>query len=194
MPPSSSSSLRPPLLLPLLLLLVLPRCGAAGCGDRFLTGQRDFVLDAKASVLGGAALLGTVYVQSEDECRDVCCGESRCNLALVLPGTAEAENRTCDLFNCIYRNSFVCSFVNQAGYLSLIREPVFKKYLGEPLRRGESTPGLLENPDGSRPERVLEVFGLEPNMFVSFDDDDFEGKEENDMKRDKRRVTGSVQD
>lgn len=130
-------------------MVLLPRGGAADCSSGFRSGQRDFVLDAKASVRYGAALLGTVYVHSEDECKDLCCGEPHCNLALIAPrGTGDAENRSCDLFNCIYRNQFVCAFVNQAGYLSLIREPVFQKYLGEPRRRGESTETSFIGPEG----------------------------------------------
>lgn len=131
------------------MLLLLPR-GAADCSDGFRSGRRDFVLETKASVRYGASLLGTVYVESEDECKDMCCGKPRCNLALIEPrGTGNAENRSCDLFNCIYRNQFVCAFVNQAGYLSFIREPVFQKYLGEPRRRGESTEtSFIEVPEG----------------------------------------------
>lgn len=148
MSPSSSVFI----VLPLLLPLLLPRGGAEDCVDGFRSGQRDFVLDAKASVRYGAALLGTVYAPSEDECKDMCCSQPRCNLALIEPrGTADAENRSCDMFNCIYRNQFVCTFVNQVGYLSFIREPVFQKYLGEPQRQGEFTETsfikVLEGPD-----------------------------------------------
>ncbi|KAK2855788.1 hypothetical protein Q5P01_004523 [Channa striata] len=142
---SSSSLLRLPLLLlflPLPLLL-LPRGGAAGCRDTFLTGQSDFALDTNGSMEFGATLLATVYVNSEAECERVCCEDPLCQLALLEPGgdgAAETQNRTCDLFNCIYRNRFVCSFVNQAGYLSYIRESVFEKNLAGPRSRDKPAP------------------------------------------------------
>ncbi|XP_067337355.1 kunitz-type protease inhibitor 1-like isoform X2 [Channa argus] len=136
MPPSSSSSsssLR-------LLLIILIR--AAGCDESFRTGQRDFALDTNKSVREGATLLATAYVNSETECQHVCCADPLCNLALLEPPGGEVENRTCDLFNCIYRNRFVCSFVNQAGYLSYIREPVFQKYLAGPQSTDKPAPPI----------------------------------------------------
>lgn len=137
MPPSTCS------LVLLLSLSLLPRGGSADCADTFRTGRGDFVVDAKDSVQDGAALVGTVYVDSDVECKSACCAEPRCNTALFEAGAAEAENRTCVLFGCVYRNRFVCRFANRAGYLSYVREPVFQKYLGDPQRRGGSTPGFL---------------------------------------------------
>ncbi|XP_028997722.1 kunitz-type protease inhibitor 1-like isoform X2 [Betta splendens] len=130
MPPSTSVLL-------LLSLSLLPRGGAADCGENFRTGREDFVVDAKDSVRDGAALLGTVYVDSSAECKNVCCSEPRCNMALFQIGAAEAENRTCVLFNCVYRNRFVCRFANRAGYLSYVTKPVFQKYLRDPQRKGK---------------------------------------------------------
>ncbi|XP_078029723.1 kunitz-type protease inhibitor 1-like [Epinephelus lanceolatus] len=145
MPPSSSS-----LLLLLLLLLPLPLVrpiGAAedaACSGSFRVVQENFVLDAEDAVNEGAALLSTAHVHSEEVCTSACCEEPSCNLALLEPrGTgAAAENRTCVLFNCVHRNRFVCRFVNQKGYLSYIREAVYRKHLQGPQGAGEQPPPI----------------------------------------------------
>ncbi|XP_029351717.1 kunitz-type protease inhibitor 1-like isoform X2 [Echeneis naucrates] len=139
---SSSSSL-----LFLLLLPLLRRSGAAadsGCGASFRPGQEDFVLDVEDSVRDGAALLATAYVRSPEDCELRCCGNPRCNLALLEPpGTGAADNhtvpdaRTCVLFSCVSRNRFVCRFVNQIGYQSYVKESVFQKHLEGPQEPGE---------------------------------------------------------
>uniref|UniRef100_A0A8P4KRE3 Kunitz-type protease inhibitor 1 n=1 Tax=Dicentrarchus labrax TaxID=13489 RepID=A0A8P4KRE3_DICLA len=148
MAPSSSSSScsSSSLLLPLLLLL---RCAAAAedahCGGTFRSGQNDFVLDAEDAVNEGAALLDTANVRSEEACERACCEDPRCNLALLAPrgtGAAAAENRTCDLFDCVHRNRFVCRFVNQVGYQNYIRESVFLQHLQGPQGAGEQAPPI----------------------------------------------------
>lgn len=134
MPPRPSSSLL------LVLLLSLPGGGTEECRDAFRTGRDDFVLDVKGSVQDGATLLATAYVSSRAECESLCCGHPRCNLALLEPRahTAATDNRTCDMFDCVYGNRFVCGFANQVGYQSYVREPVFAKYLDAAHRPGES--------------------------------------------------------
>ncbi|XP_039980487.1 kunitz-type protease inhibitor 1-like [Xiphias gladius] len=147
MPPSCSSSSSPPWP-PLLLLLLLPLLRPGGAAEDaacvFRSGRKDFALNAEDSVKDGAALLATKLVSSPEDCERVCCGDLRCNLALLEPrGTgaaaaaAEEDKRTCVLFSCIHRNRFVCRFVNQAGYLSYIRESVFRKHLA-----GSEGPGV----------------------------------------------------
>ncbi|XP_031171433.1 kunitz-type protease inhibitor 1-like isoform X2 [Sander lucioperca] len=145
-PPSSSSSL----CLSLLLFLPLVRpAGAAEdahCSAPFHPGPENFVLDAEDAVKEGAALLATAQVRSNKDCRRACCDDTRCNVALLEPrgagadaaGAAAAENRTCVLFNCLHRNSFVCRFVNQEGYLSSVREAVFRQHLQGSQKAGES--------------------------------------------------------
>ncbi|XP_078130845.1 kunitz-type protease inhibitor 1-like isoform X2 [Sander vitreus] len=147
-PPSSSSSLCLSLLLLLLLPLVRPAGAAedAHCSAHFRAGPEDFVLDAEDAVKEGAVLLATAQVRSNEDCRSACCGDTRCNVALLEPrgagaaaaGEAAAENRTCVLFNCLHRNTFVCRFVNQEGYLSSVREAVFLQHLQGSQRPGES--------------------------------------------------------
>ncbi|XP_041661032.1 kunitz-type protease inhibitor 1-like isoform X2 [Cheilinus undulatus] len=136
---SSSSSLLP-LLPPLLLLFARAAAAAedAACGDAFRPGQDNFVLDTEDAVKEGAVLLATRHVLSPEACERACCEEARCNLALLEPrGSGAAETRTCDMFNCVYRNRFVCRFVNLKGYQSFIRKSVFQKHLQGPQELGD---------------------------------------------------------
>lgn len=131
------------LLLPLLLLRCAGAAAApADCGGAFRSGPEDFVLDSEDAVMEGADLLDSVHVPSADACQRACCEQARCNLALLeLRGrdAAGAQNHTCVLFNCIYRNQFVCRFVNQDGYRSFVRKSVFLKHLQRPDGVGESS-------------------------------------------------------
>ncbi|XP_072218178.1 kunitz-type protease inhibitor 1-like isoform X2 [Leuresthes tenuis] len=163
MPRSSSSSL---LSLSVLLLLLLARPGAAAedaadCGDAFRPGEDDFVLDAEEAVRDGAALLATARVSSGAECELRCCGEARCNLALMEPrATAEEETRTCSLFDCVHRNRFVCRFVNQKGYRSYIRRSVYRKHLRGP---GKQAPpiGIAGRDVIVQPGEMVTLNGIE---------------------------------
>ncbi|TKS65068.1 Pleckstrin -like proteiny domain-containing family G member 3 [Collichthys lucidus] len=148
---TSSSSLLP--LAPLLLLLLRP-AGAAqvpDCSGPFRSSQENFVLDAEDAVREGAALLDTAHVRSAEACERACCEDPRCNLALLgprAPGAAAAENRTCDLIDCVHRNRFVCRFVNKDGYRSYIRESVFRTHLQGPQGPLEQAPPIaIASPD-----------------------------------------------
>ncbi|KAM8832838.1 kunitz-type protease inhibitor 1b isoform 2-T2 [Spinachia spinachia] len=137
-PPSSSSSS----LFLLVLLAVVRLCGAedAACSAAFRSGQEDFVLDVEDAVKAGAALLVTARVPSAEACRSACCADALCNLALLQPRGDAAEaagRRDCVLFNCVYRNRFVCRFVNNKGFQSYIRESVFQKHLRGPRAAGD---------------------------------------------------------
>ncbi|KAI9528252.1 hypothetical protein NQZ68_021893 [Dissostichus eleginoides] len=126
---------------PLLLLLLLRTAAAEDCRAAFRSGQANFVLDAEDAVKEGARLLATERVSSVEACRNACCADTRCNLALLEPrGTAGAENRTCDLFDCVHRNRFVCRFVNQVGFLSWIREAEFLQHLQGPQTGDQAPP------------------------------------------------------
>ncbi|KAL6095435.1 spint1 [Pungitius sinensis] len=140
MPPPCSSSLSPLSLLFLLVVVRLAGAEDADCSAAFRSGQEDFVLDEEDAVKRGAALLSTARVRSAEACRSACCGDPLCNLALLEPrggGPEAAEDRQCVLFNCVYRNRFVCRFVNLKGFLSYIRESVFQKYLRGPRATGD---------------------------------------------------------
>ncbi|XP_041831468.1 kunitz-type protease inhibitor 1-like [Melanotaenia boesemani] len=123
----------------LLLLLLLTHHGAAAedvdkCSDTFRRGDGDFVLDTEEAVRYGATLLTTLHVPTVEDCEQLCCGDPKCNLALLEPRAATGD-RTCVMFDCIYRNRFVCRFVNQDGYQSFIRDTVFQKYLKGPGKK-----------------------------------------------------------
>lgn len=142
------SSLLPALFLLLLLQSRLSVAGpedsddAPACDDGFRSGQSDFVLDAVDAVHEGAVLLATAHVPSESDCQHLCCQNPRCNLVLLEPPAAE-DTRRCALFDCVYRNRFVCRFVNQEGYESYIRGTVYQKYLQGPGERSRQDRFLL---------------------------------------------------
>lgn len=138
-----TGTMSPPLPLLPLLLLPLLRCAAsdAYCSDAFRSGPEDFVLDSEDAVMGGAVLLDSAYVPSADACQRACCLRERCNLALLElreSDAAGARNHTCVLFDCVYRNRFVCRFVNRDGFRSFIRTSVSLRHLRGPPRGGES--------------------------------------------------------
>ncbi|KAF7231056.1 kunitz-type protease inhibitor 1-like [Nothobranchius furzeri] len=135
-----SGSCSSSLLLLLLFLLLLQRGaeGSADCGSgAFRSGHDDFVLDTNEAVREGAALLTTESVSADADCETLCCQNPTCNLALLEPRAA--GTRTCVLFDCIYKNLFVCRFVNQVGYQSYIRTSVYQKYLQE---QGKQAPPI----------------------------------------------------
>ncbi|KAM9703880.1 LOW QUALITY PROTEIN: kunitz-type protease inhibitor 1-like [Menidia menidia] len=116
----------------LLLLCAVTRRGAhAQCAGAFRAGPDGFVLDAEEAVRDGARLLASVRVPDAQSCEQRCCGDARCNLAL-LPPRSPAGARTCVLFDCLHRNRFVCRFVNQEGFQSSIRGSVFQRHLQGP--------------------------------------------------------------
>lgn len=113
------------------LLLAVTRRGAAEgvCSGGY---RADFVLDAEDSVKQGAVLLATTHAQSPEECERACCSDPLCGLALMEP------NGACALFDCIYRNRFVCNRLqSRSGYLTYVTAKVYKTYLQAPPRTGE---------------------------------------------------------
>ncbi|RVE55911.1 hypothetical protein OJAV_G00231090 [Oryzias javanicus] len=120
---------------PLLLLLLLLAGGAAEeCSNLFRRGKSNFVLDTKEAVKNGAAPLASERVASIQNCEELCCWDERCNLALLVPADPADEDQSpvCALFDCVYRNKFVCDFTTQDGYQSSIRTSVYEKYLPGP--------------------------------------------------------------
>ncbi|XP_024146290.1 kunitz-type protease inhibitor 1 [Oryzias melastigma] len=124
---SGSSSL-------LLLLLLLAGGASEECSDLFRRGKDNFVLDTAEAVKNGAAPLASERTASIQECEGLCCGDERCNLALLVPADPADEDQSpvCALFDCVYRNKFVCDFTTQEGYKSSIRTSVYEKYLPGP--------------------------------------------------------------
>ncbi|KAJ0026570.1 hypothetical protein NQD34_017570 [Periophthalmus magnuspinnatus] len=125
------------LLLVLLPLLVAVRRG--GAADAYCSGgyRADFVLDTEDAVKQGAVLLATAHAQSSDECEGACCEDPLCNLALMEP------NGACALFDCVYRNRFVCNrFQGRSGYQTYVTKALYQTYLKAPPRKGEQRPPI----------------------------------------------------
>uniref|UniRef100_A0A8C7Z216 MANSC domain-containing protein n=1 Tax=Oryzias sinensis TaxID=183150 RepID=A0A8C7Z216_9TELE len=118
----------------LLLLILLPGGGAEECSDSFRRGKDNFVLDTAEAVKNGAAPLDSERAASIQDCVELCCGDERCNLAMLVPAdpTDDDPSPVCALFNCVYRSKFVCDFTTQEGYQSSIRNSVYDKYLQVP--------------------------------------------------------------
>uniref|UniRef100_A0A3P9KBB4 Kunitz-type protease inhibitor 1 n=1 Tax=Oryzias latipes TaxID=8090 RepID=A0A3P9KBB4_ORYLA len=131
--------------LPLLLLLMilLPGGGAEECSDSFRRGKDNFVLDTAEAVKNGAAPLASERAASIQDCVELCCGDERCNLAMLVPAdpTDEDPSPVCALFNCVYRSKFVCDFTTQEGYQSSIRNSVYDKYLQGPVHSSIANAG-----------------------------------------------------
>uniref|UniRef100_A0A3P9IRG6 Kunitz-type protease inhibitor 1 n=1 Tax=Oryzias latipes TaxID=8090 RepID=A0A3P9IRG6_ORYLA len=116
------------------LLVCLFLCGAEECSDSFRRGKDNFVLDTAEAVKNGAAPLASERAASIQDCVELCCGDERCNLAMLVPAdpTDDDPSPVCALFNCVYRSKFVCDFTTQEGYQSSIRNLVYDKYLQGP--------------------------------------------------------------
>lgn len=136
-----------PLSLLLLVLSVSRPSWASDCSDRFTSGEDNFVIDAEDSVKQGAKLLSTQSVHADAACQQLCCQNTRCNLALLEPRASDAEQaRTCVLFDCVHKNRFVCQFVNQAGYQTFIRLTEFQTYLKVPGESESVSASVLRHP------------------------------------------------
>ncbi|XP_066532333.1 kunitz-type protease inhibitor 1-like [Hoplias malabaricus] len=159
-------SVRAVLAWPLLLLLL---CGAArvgpSCPAGFREGRADFVVNAEDSVADGATLLSSTTVHGGQDCQSACCGISRCNLALVERAEGDDSVKSCVLFDCVYRNRFVCKFVKKSGFSSYIRESVYERYLQGPTRasdKGDRLPTANAGPDVViRPGESVKLNGIE---------------------------------
>ncbi|XP_051501248.1 kunitz-type protease inhibitor 1b [Myxocyprinus asiaticus] len=99
------------------------------CVKSFIPGRKDFVLDPKESIKDGATFLANPNVSTADECNAACCRESACNLALTEHAEEEGSINTCFLFNCVYKQRYVCRFIHKQGYSSHIKGSVYEDYL-----------------------------------------------------------------
>ncbi|TUA53250.1 Kunitz-type protease inhibitor 1 [Bagarius yarrelli] len=113
------------------VLVLLIHTSAQSCDRRFVKGRAGFVLNTEESVAEGASYLLNPNVQDEKACVSACCQHFRCNLALM-----EKEEQTqltnCFLFDCLYRNQFVCSFYRKSGFSSQLAEEVYEEHLRGP--------------------------------------------------------------
>lgn len=99
------------------------------CDGMFQEGRKDFVLNTERSVTDGATYIDNPNVHTSEECLKSCCAHAQCNLALVQLW----QNTTyCFLFDCLYRNQFICSFSRKPGFYSFILDQVYLHYLASP--------------------------------------------------------------
>lgn len=110
---------------------------AETCSKKFEKGRDNFVLDTEESVSEGATYIDAPTVQSAGECVAACCHDLNCNLALI-EGGAEADSvKNCFLFDCLYKQKYVCRFVKRNGFVNYVQESVYENYLEGPT----SAPG-----------------------------------------------------
>ncbi|XP_017538605.1 kunitz-type protease inhibitor 1b isoform X1 [Pygocentrus nattereri] len=117
------------------LLLVAGAETPEQSSDQFHKRSGDFVLITEVSVKEGAAYISSPAVHTARDCTRACGGTARCNLALV--EGHEDSIASCFLFDCIYRNKFVCRFAKQPGFTPYIRDSVYERYLEGPARASD---------------------------------------------------------
>lgn len=116
-----------------LLVFVLDVCAAQATGEecleQFKMGQEDFVLDADESVKHGATFLSSPNLSSSKDCVASCCKDPSCNVVFMHRGAEEGLVNTCFLFDCLYKNKYVCRFVRKKGYMNYILDTVYDHHL-----------------------------------------------------------------
>lgn len=113
----------------LLLLLVAVTSGQESgdaCFSRFQKGKDDFFLDTDDSVKEGATFLSAPKMERSRDCVASCCKNPRCNVALMERGAEEGLVSSCFLFDCLYKQKYVCHFVKKKGYTSYILNTVYQ--------------------------------------------------------------------
>lgn len=119
--------------LSVLLLFFLDLCGAQTTGeeclDNFKMGKEDFVLDADESVKDGATFISSPALSSSKDCVAACCKEPKCNVAFMQKAAGEGPIQSCFLFNCLYKQKYVCRFVSKKDYVSYVLASVYDSYL-----------------------------------------------------------------
>ncbi|XP_031598228.2 kunitz-type protease inhibitor 1a isoform X1 [Oreochromis aureus] len=115
----------------LLLLLVVTTAGqqvGEECLAQFEEGRENFVLDADGSVKDGATFISSPKLYRHKDCVQACCKESRCNVAFMEEGAEEGTISSCFLFDCLYKQKYVCRVVGKKGYNSYIHKNIFSRY------------------------------------------------------------------
>ncbi|KAG7466339.1 hypothetical protein MATL_G00163670 [Megalops atlanticus] len=102
------------------------------CLAKFKKGKEGFVLDTDESVKEGATFTASPTVQRTNDCVRSCCKDPKCNLALMEDGEEEGLIKACFLFNCLYKQKYVCKFVKKKGFNNYILSTVFDNYLERP--------------------------------------------------------------
>ncbi|KAI2651695.1 Kunitz-type protease inhibitor 1 [Labeo rohita] len=99
------------------------------CVHNFKTGRENFVLDTEESIEDGAVFLANPSVAHRNECIAQCCRDPKCNLALIENGHETGSSNSCFLFNCLYKQKYVCRFIQKRGFTNYILNSVYEHYL-----------------------------------------------------------------
>ncbi|RVE57070.1 hypothetical protein OJAV_G00212710 [Oryzias javanicus] len=111
------------------------------CFSKFKKGKEDFVLATEESVTQGATFISAPGLSQERDCVAACCKSPKCNLAFMQRGDEENTIQSCFLFDCLYKNTYVCHFVTKKGFTSYILGSVYESYLSV-----EPRPTKVDNP------------------------------------------------
>ncbi|CAL8315623.1 unnamed protein product [Merluccius merluccius] len=122
----------------LLLVQTLRLVRGEDCASRFQDGRVDFVLDAETSVGRGARIISSASQLPKADCVEACCLLPHCNVVLL---EEKDGGSTCSLFNCLYKQEFVCRFVRKKGFSSFVLRSVYQSHL-----EGPQTPGDTAGP------------------------------------------------
>lgn len=129
---------------PPLVVLLVPLLGLVGaqvssqCSDNFKSGREDFVVNVDESVRDGATFISSPKLSRQRDCQASCCKEPSCNVVFMEKGDEEGDVRSCFLFNCLYKNHYVCSFGKKIGYINYILDSVYEGYLAVDSVRGKA--------------------------------------------------------
>lgn len=99
------------------------------CVQTFTLGREDFVLDTEEAIEDGAVFLSNPSVANRDACIATCCRDPKCNLALIEDGHEKGSNSSCFLFNCLYKQKYVCRFIQKKGFTNYLLDSVYEHYL-----------------------------------------------------------------
>ncbi|KAM9571092.1 uncharacterized protein ACWYII_046454 isoform 5-T5 [Salvelinus alpinus] len=95
------------------------------CLEKFKKGRDDFVLDTNESVKDGATFIASMKVERSNDCIRSCCKYTRCNVAFMEKVSDEGMIKSCFLFDCLYKQTYVCRFVRKKGFQNYIIDSVY---------------------------------------------------------------------
>ncbi|XP_028677104.1 kunitz-type protease inhibitor 1a isoform X1 [Erpetoichthys calabaricus] len=156
----------PVFLLPIFCTLAFAADGESfgeTCLGKFSTGTPGFVLDTDDSVQRGATFLASPNVTRWTECVRACCLDPHCNLAMV-EGPHEELTHDCFLFDCLYKQSFVCKFIKKDGFANYILTTVSNTYLSQRYNPQDTDKPPVAKPGPTRviqPNETLTLTGIE---------------------------------
>ncbi|XP_023658081.1 kunitz-type protease inhibitor 1a [Paramormyrops kingsleyae] len=133
------------------------------CLDNFQRGEEDFVLDTDLSVKEGATFIASPTVTGAKDCVRSCCKDPRCNLALMEDEADEGMIKACFLFDCVYKQTYVCKMARKKGFSNYILKTVFDEYLKGPSGSQQDRPPIARvGPDKVvQPDEDVLLQGIE---------------------------------